>query len=151
LKPILLMALCIGTASAADRDFNDVVRAIGDQLHAQPRGVPLFGLVNLFAARTHPAGASHIDLAIFENVGSMRGIPDSVRAAIGGSWKPFVQVRSRRDDDTVLVYMRELEHDWKLLIVNTEPRQATVIQIRLNPEEVARWVNDPEHRARHWN
>jgi len=146
-------ALCAGSSRAADADFKDVVRALSDRLHARVRGIPLFGLVNLYTAAAHPAGARHIDIAYFENVhylhGYSRGITESVHAAVGAPWKPFVQVRSRRDDGNVVVYLRELERDWKLLIVTTEPRQAVVIQIRIDPEEMARWVNDPEHRARH--
>lgn len=142
-------------AQPADRDFSDVVRAIGEQLHAKPQHIPLFGLVNLYTAAAHPAGTKHIELATFENVhylhGYQKSIPESVRAAVGESWKPFIHVRSEHDRETVLVYMRETGHNCKLLIVSMEDREATVVEILLDIDGLSRWIDDPEHSARHWN
>jgi hypothetical protein len=139
-------------AQAADREFSDVVRSIGDECHARPTRIPLFGLVNAFTAVVRPAGTKHIDLAVFENLTA----EDSLRAgaiqrAVGGSWTPFIQVRSNRNRETVYVYMRQVGHDWKLLLVATGRAEATVVQLLLNPDGLARWMADPEHCARHWN
>ncbi len=144
--------LCGATAQAADREFSDVVRAIGDEFHARPTRIPFFGMVNLFTAAAHPAGAKHIDLAVFENLHSYdRGTADNVRRAVGASWTPFIQVRSGRDRETVLVYMRQTGHDWKLLVVAMERAEATVVELLLDADGLARWISDPEHCARNWN
>jgi hypothetical protein len=139
-------------AQAADREFSDVVRSIGDECHARPIRIPLFGLVNAFAAVVRPAGTKHIDLAVFENLGA----EDTPRAgtierALGGSWTPFVRVWSNQNREMVYVYMRQVGHDWKLLVVATGRAEATVAQLLLNPDGLARWIADPEHCARHWN
>lgn len=157
--PVVVAACLLSAAStwAADREFTDVVRVISDEFHTRPTSIPLLGLVNVFAAAVHPAGAKHIDLAIFENLNSHdregRNLPESILNAVGRSWKPFVQVRSHRNgrEETVLVYMRQEGKDWKLLVTAVEREEATVVQLRLNTDALARWMASPERCARHWN
>jgi hypothetical protein len=153
-RTVLLTACLLSGASlhAADREFSDVVRAIGDECHARPTHIPLFGMVNAFAAVVHPAGAKHIDLAVFENLDPEdRPRAGTIKRAVGSSWTPFIQVRSGRDRETVYVYMRQVGRDWKLLLVSLERAEATVVELLLNADGLARWISDPEHCARHWN
>jgi hypothetical protein len=153
-RATLLLAACVlsGTSlCAADREFSDVVRAIGDECHARPTHIPLFGIVNAFTAVVHPAGAKHIDLAVFENLDPEdRPRAGTIQQAVGSSWTPFIQVRGR-DRETVYVYMRQVGRDWKLLLVSMERAEATVVQLLLDADGLARWISDPEHCARHWN
>jgi hypothetical protein len=143
-----LFLLC-ATAQAADREFTDVVHAISVEFRTRPMHIPLFGLVNAFTFFVRPAGTRHIDLAVFENLDS-RGragndLTASIRAAVGGSWKPFIQVRSskRGSEETVLVYMRPHGRDCKLLVATVERNEATVVQLELNPEALQRWIDSP--------
>jgi hypothetical protein len=155
----VLAAFLLGSisAQAADREFTEVVRVIADEFHTRPMSIPMFGLVNMFAAAVHPAGTKHIDLAVFEHLGARdregRNLPESILSAVGRSWKPFVQVRSHRNgyEETVFVYMRQQGNDWKLLVTAVERDQATVVQLLLNAEALAHWMESPEHYARHWN
>ena len=64
-----------------------------------------------------------------------------------------MQVRSRRNghEETVLVYMRQQGNEWKLLVTAVERDEATVVQLLLNADALARWMASPEHCARHWN
>jgi hypothetical protein len=145
------------SAQAADREFTEVVRTISDEFHARPTSIPMFGLVNLVTAAVHPAGTRHIDLAIFEHLSSHdregRNLSESILNAVGRSWKPFVQVRSHKNgyEETVLVYMRQEGKEWKLLVTAVEHDEATVVQLLLNADALARWMASPEHYARHWN
>jgi hypothetical protein len=155
-----LAAVCLlgaASAQAADREFTEVVRVISDEFHTRPMSIPMFGLVNVFAAAIHPAGARHIDLAVFEHLGTRdregHSLSDSLLNAVGRSWKPFVQVRSHKNDreETVLVYMRQDGSNWKLLVTSVERDEATVVQLLLNADALARWMTSPERCARHWN
>ena len=145
------------SAHAADREFTEVVHVISDEFHTRPMSIPMFGLVNLVTAAVHPAGTRHIDLAIFEHLNSHdrqgRNLPEAILNAVGRSWTPFVQVRSHKNghEETVLVYMRQEGKDWKLLVTAIERDEATVVQLLLNPEGLARWMASPENCARHWN
>jgi hypothetical protein len=154
------LATCLLTAvsaHAADREFTEVVRVISDEFHTRPTSIPLFGLVNVFTAAVRPAGTRHIDLAVFEHLGNHdregRNLTESILNAVGRSWKPFVQVRSRRNghEETVLVYMRQQGNEWKLLVTAVEHDEATVVQLLLNADALARWMASPERCARHWN
>lgn len=153
-----VLAACFlgaGAATAADREFSDVVRALSDEWHAKPRHVPLFGLVNLVAGTMHPAGAKHIELAIFDDVrysrSEGRSMAQCVRDAVGANWAPFVHARSVTDRKTVLVYARAAGRDWKLLVVAMDHTQATVVELLLDMDALARWMQDPENSAWHWS
>jgi hypothetical protein len=158
--PVAFIAYCLLTAAsaqAADREFTEVVRVISDEFHTRPTSIPMFGLVNLITAAVHPAGTRHIDLAVFEHLSDRdrqgRNLPEAILNAVGRSWKPFVQVRSRRNgrEETVFVYMRQEGKEWKLLVTAVERDEATVVQLLLNPDALARWMASPERCARHWN
>ena len=145
----LLFTLC---ATAADREFRDVVDAISDKVHQRPMHIPMFGLVNLVTFVAHPAGTRHIDLAVFENIHVLmernQSLADSIREAVGGPWKPFVQTRSPHE--VVFVYMRpDGNNDWKLLVVSVERHEATVVQLQLDPDALARWVTSPRDSVMH--
>jgi len=132
-----ILAFGCAMANATDREFKDVVAAISDEFHTRPLHIPFFGLVNVVTYVARPAGTKHIDLAVFENLDS-RDLPQAIRRAVGGAWKPFVQVWSHRE--TVLVYVRMEGRDCKLLVTSIEPNEATVVQLRLNPEALQRWL-----------
>jgi hypothetical protein len=149
-----IFAACILTGAgvrAADREFSDVVQAIGDESHTRPTRIPLFGMVNAFAAMAHPGGAKHIDLAVFENVRSFsHDLPETIRQAVGAAWMPFLQVRSAPDRETVFAYVRQMGQEWKLLVIAIERTEATVLQLSLDADGLAKWTNDPGEHARHW-
>src|SRR5215831_15737394 len=88
------------SALAADRDFQDIVDAISDEFHTRPIHIPLFGLVNVVTFVARPAGTKHVNLAVFENLGrpgaSRRDPGAVIRSSVGSSWRPFVQVQSKR-------------------------------------------------------
>ena len=160
MKSLSILAMCLlgaASAQAADREFTDVVRVISDEFHTRPMSIPMFGLVNIVTAVVHPAGTRHIDLAVFEHLNSHdregRNLSESILNAVGRSWKPFVQVHSRRNghQETVFVYMRQQGNEWKLLVTAIERDEATVVQLLLNPDALARWMASPERCARHWN
>src|SRR5271155_2623515 len=124
--------------SGADREFKDVVRAISEEFHTKPEHIPLLGLANTFLKVSHPAGAKHVDFAIFQNVdwrkGSGHDAVESVRFAIGRGWQPFVQMRSQsgRERQTVLVYMREIGRDVNVLIATVQSDQLLVSEVRMD-------------------
>jgi hypothetical protein len=157
--PVLAAAglLAAVSARAADREFTEVVHVISDEFHTRPISIPMFGLVNLVTAAIHPAGTRHIDLAVFEHLSSHdregRNLPESILNAVGRSWRPFVQVRSHKNghEETVLVYLRQEGKEWKLLVTAVERDEATVVQLLLDPDALARWMSSPERSARHWS
>lgn len=154
---LLFIACTLGciNAPAVERGFQEIVEAIAGEFHARPTHVPLFGLVNAVTFVARPAGAKHIDLAVFEDLDSRRrtgrDLPTLIREAAGGSWKPFVQVSSKRPgrEETVFVFLRQEGRDCRLLITSIARKEATVVQLRLNQEALERWMSSPRDAARH--
>jgi hypothetical protein len=155
--PLIVIACTLGcpAALAVDREFNDIVQAISDEFRTRPTRIPLFGLVNAFTFVVRPAGASHIDLAVFDHLSVRRqdgrDLDQAIQRAVGRGWTPFVQVHSHRhgSDDVVLVYMRTEGHNCRLLVTSIERDEATVVQLKLNPEGLQRWISAPQESA-HW-
>jgi hypothetical protein len=143
-----LMLSC-AAVQGAERGFDEIVRAISDQLHARPLHIPFLGLVNLATFVARPAGVKHVDLAVFENLDlnehTARDIAEAMRATDRG-WRPFVQVRSWKNGapETVIVYLGGDQRDCKLLVMTLDPSEATVVEVRLNPEALQVWLNHPE-------
>ena len=159
LRNVLLgCGLASMAAYATDREFKDIVAAISDEFHTSPTHIPFFGLVNVVTFVARPAGTKHIDLALFEKLDNRdrdgRDLAQSIRRAVGGAWKPFVQVWSHRSghEETVLVYMRMEGKDCRFLVTSIEPNEATVVEVKLNPDALQKWLLSPEQSARfHWN
>ena len=155
LSALITCVVASTAAHATDREFKDVVNAIADEFHTRPTHIPFFGLVNVVTFVARPAGTKHIDLAVFENLDSHdrdgRDLAQSIRRAVGGAWKPFVQVWSHHGgrEETVLVYMRLEGHDCRFLVTSIEPNEATVVELKLNPEALERWLMSPRESAGH--
>lgn len=138
---------------AADREFKDVVETISEEFHTNPTHIPLFGLVNVVAFVARPAGTKHIDLAVFEHLDAGdrdgRDIAQAIQRAVGHAWKPFVRTISTHGGhvETVFVYVRPDGHDCKFLVASIEPDEATVVQLKLNPDALAKWLNSPQMAA----
>ncbi len=158
-RAVLLAIVCAFIAPsllpAVDRDFKDIVDAISAEFRTSPTRIPLFGLVNGFMFMARPAGARHIDLAVFENLDHNkrrgRDLREVVRDAVGRGWAPFIQVRSRHGDgeELVMVYMRPEGKNCRLLVTSIEPDEATVVQLKLNAEALRRWIETPRDAAFH--
>jgi len=158
LRTVFIVCAVASTAAhATDREFSDVVNAISDEFHTRPTHIPFFGLVNLVTFVARPACTKHIELALFEHLDARdrdgRDLAQSIRRAVGSAWKPFVQVWSRHGgrEETVLVYVRMEGHDCKFLVTSIEPSEATVVELKLNPEALQRWLVSPRESAgQHW-
>jgi hypothetical protein len=149
-----LMLSC-AVVQGAEREFDDVIRAISDQFHARPLHIPFLGLLNLATFVAHPAGVKHLDLAVFQNLDvdshAARHLAEAVHKLADGSWRPFLQVRSSNHghEETVIVYMGDDGADCKLLVMTLEPKEATVVEVKLKPEGLQAWLNHPEDSAMH--
>jgi hypothetical protein len=154
-RMILVAAFCCAAVEAADREFRDIVQAISQEFHIRPTHIPFLGLVNVVTFVARPAGARHIDLAIFEGLDARRragqDLPKAIRDAVGGSWKPFVQVWSKRKgaEETTFVFMHGEGRNTKLLVAAVERDQATVVELVLDAEALQRWIAEPCRAATH--
>jgi hypothetical protein len=112
--------------------------------------LPLVG-VALFFAR--PAGVHGVKLAIFEGFQTPNDVSDLQRVverSLGPGWYPFVRVRSKgqKDGETTLIYANpSTAGKMRMMIVNVEPSEATVVQVELSDHAIEKWLKEPGEQA----
>ena len=102
----------------------------------------------MFFAR--PAGVGGVKLAIFENFDMPADAADFsrvVEASLGPDWHPFVRVRSRSDGETTLIYTSPSGSKMRMMIVNLEPSEATVVELKISDRAIRRWLKEPGEEA----
>lgn len=95
--------------------------------------------------------AQDVFLRLYQNLGRIKSPAHLMlwlRQVAGPEFQPFVRVRSRRDGEQTFVYGRELGRDFELLVVTLEQDEACVVKMRINPEQVHNWFDDPPAMTR---
>jgi len=147
----MLLVIPVRAGMAADAEFSAIVDRLSDQFQKRP--MRFMGLIDFIANRATPHGVSHLKMAIFDDVDTSRHPADSeldafVERAVGGEYHPFVKVRSHHDDEQTFIYVRESGKSFEMLLVTVEPNDAVVLKMRLRPEAMAEWVDEPVRKGR---
>ena len=151
-SPAILLFLLFtapGATFAADSAFNTLVKKIESHYGTRRTRIPFLGLANAVVKVARPAGARDLKLAVFEN------LPDSaeddfhalIGRDLGPGWQSIVRVHSRRDSESVQstsIYTRSAGRDINLLIATRESQQATLVQLQVSEQLLARWLADPK-------
>lgn len=150
----LIAASVAGPAAAKDNDFSRVVRQVESTYHAHRSLRFILGLGMFVVNVARPEGMSHIKLALFENQKLMArpDAPDfleTVRAALGPDWQPFVRVRER-DGGRTIIYARSAGKNAELLVATLDHEDAVLVQARVRPDKMAKLVDEPHriHRSK---
>src|ERR1700690_298891 len=153
---VLLGALAAAPVAAGDSDFHAIVRGVESGYGVHRVHIPLFGLARFAVNIAQPEGGKDFDMAIFStpgggtrDLGQFDGI---MRRVGGGHWSPLIHVRSRRDGEWVYVYARpEGGNDWRMLVATFGRGETVVLEARVNPEFLAKAIDDPEHAGSVFN
>jgi len=145
---VSLLLLCAAPlAVAGDNEFRGVVHAIEGTYGVHHTHIPLLGAMMFFA---RPAGVGGIKLAVFENFEMPAEAADFsrvVESTLGPDWHPFVRVRSRSDGETTLIYTNPSGSRMRMMIVNLEPSEATVVELNLSERAIRHWLKEPGEEA----
>jgi hypothetical protein len=149
---LALVSLAPVAAAAGDRQFDAIVRRIEAHYHHKP--AHFMGFASFIANRTRPEGIKNLRFAVFEDLDPSLSPPGNdfaefVKHVAEPEFHPFVRVLSRRDGEQTLVFARPVGEDFELLVVCLERDEATVVKMRLNPEAMSEWVDEPVDQARH--
>lgn len=146
LRIVVLLVCCTPAAFSRDRDFRGVVNAIEHTYGVHHLHIPLLG-VSMFFAR--PEGVSGLHLAVFEGFDGAdpQEVSRVIENSLGEGWFPFVRVRSRDDGETTLIYANPSGGRMRMMIVNLEPSEATVVELNLNERAVKAWLHEPGENA----
>jgi hypothetical protein len=151
----MLLAIVSLPLSAFDRDFDSLVHDMESEYGTKRLYIPFMGFANFIVKMARPAGASDLKLAVFEHVDANRHpSPERLDATFSPQgWKPFIRVHSNKSGERVQIYARQSHRDHELLITTFERDEAVVIRMRVNAEQLAKWVNNPvvmgRSRGRH--
>ena len=148
--PFALVAGAAALLFAGDSEFRALVDRIESQYSARRVSVPVLGVANGFLKLFHPAGARRVELAIFEDLRERDGarFHGLIAQELGPAWKPLVRTRSRGDDEWTAVYVKQSGKNVYLLTATLAPGEATLVQAKVNPETLARWLQKPERIGR---
>lgn len=147
----LLVLSFTGLASAGDNEFRGVVHAIEGHYGVHHMHIPLLGFAMWFA---RPEGMSGVKLAVFENFNGPTDTEDVSRVvenSLGPGWYPFVRVRSKNavkgDDEVTLIYASPTGGKLRMMIVNVESSEATVVEVKLSDQAIKQWLKEPGEEA----
>jgi hypothetical protein len=137
----VLMISALPLASQASSNFDWLVRDFARASGVQPLHIPMFGLVRFVVAAFEPAGASELNLAVFENAHlDPERFKELADRAVGPSWKPMIRVREGTREPTA-IYAQNGDHGWELLIATLDQQDATFVEVRVKPEQLMRFVD----------
>lgn len=146
----LVIALTCGhslTARAGDRAFDVIAKHLKTQYRAKRRRIPFMGLANFAVKLVHPAGVKSIKVAIFEELDHRPGTGNELSAimrnALSPEWQPLVHIRSR-DGDQIYVFAAEAGKNVALMVVNIEGTEALVARVKVNPDRLKAFLENPK-------
>jgi hypothetical protein len=131
----------------AKDDFGKIVHHIEANYHTRRHYRFVMGLAGFTFKVSHFAGVKSFKGAIFENSefaasGSDTRFDQVIRAAMDSGWQPMVQSYDRRSGERTYIYAQDLGKDMRLLVVNLEPTEAVVIQVKVDPNKLSDFVNE---------
>jgi hypothetical protein len=154
LSLVLILVLILGAttlASAGDHEFRGVVHAIEGNYGVHHMRIPLLGFALFFV---RPEGISGLKLAVFENFHSPAAAADLSRLvedSLGPEWHPFIRVKARdnggNEGETTLIYANPTGGTMRMMIVNIESSEATVVELKLNERTIRKWLSDTDEEA----
>ncbi len=147
---ILATVIILAQPPAFADDFDMIVKNIESHYRAKKRRIPFLGLAGFFVKIIRPAGVKSFKLAVFDEQDFRPGQRDfeferAVKNSINSKkWKPMTRAISRSTGNRAYVYTHQSGKDMEMLTVTFSNRQAIVVQAKINPDSMARFMEKPE-------
>ena len=154
---IILLLVASMATRAKDDDFNAVVKMIEKFYSVKHVGIPFLAKAGMKVATTAArikggqakqiAEAGSIKLAVFENQkfdGDFTKFRTSLNGALNTTWMPLLQTLSATNEEQVYIFLRETGQKFHVLVITIAQRDASVVQVTIKPEHLARLLRDPE-------
>jgi hypothetical protein len=134
---------------ADDAAFSAVSKQLKARYHARKRKIPFLGLANLAVKIVRPAGVKSFKLQVFEQLDTSAGANAKdwsalLRSSLSSEWQPVVTVYSRNSPEQTHVYASFDGDNVKLFVFAVDGTEATVVRVKVNPETMARWMENPK-------
>jgi hypothetical protein len=145
---LLAMGLMATTVLAGDSSYRKVVKQLQATYHANEQ--PLYGagmLGGLTVALVRPAGVSMVDFTILRDLQpkteSAADFGALVRGSVEARWKPIVSYSAPKLGEWTQVYTHPDGKHISLLVVTRTRDQAVVAEVRLDPDRLIDFINNP--------
>ena len=140
-------------ASGADREFDRLVKAVETHFGVKRTYIPLMGVASFFVKVARPEGARGFKLAVFEDLRAPMdsedgAVLDRIMARASEGLRPMVRVRSRRDHEWTYIYTGDFGKTTKMLIAAFERDEATIVEVKVDMETLARSLENPSRMGR---
>jgi hypothetical protein len=158
-----MIALPVAAAATKGAEYSAVVKLVETHYRVKHRGIPFVANLGVKTAKAVSKSARRVlrfgdfKLAIFEDqdfsgrdaAGATAGgdFRARLRRTLEPEWHPLVAARLEEEGQTY-TYTKAEGDKFKVLIVVVGQRDATVLQVNLNPEEFAKLLLNPEHESR---
>lgn len=144
----LLIAICPAPAFADD--FGEIVHRIEVRYHAHRNYRFLMAFAGLTVKLCPGIGVHDVKIAYFENQSLFPSDPDKELDEIlqhtgSNGWQPMVRSRSRHRGELSYVFARPAGKDLRLLVVNLERNEAEVIEVKINPDQLEKFIAGHNH------
>jgi hypothetical protein len=139
---LLVLGLAVPVTATAG-EFGKIVSEVSRSTKLSRTWIPFLGVARTFVRTTHPDGIYDFRVALFEgkSKADVGVLHQKVRAAVGPEWTPMIVAKSKRQQETALVFMRETKRGVRLLIVAYEPDEVAVVEVEVKPEKVAEFIS----------
>ncbi len=153
LAGVLSVLLGLGSGRAYGDDFGNIVHHIEARYQVHRNHRFLLGVAGLTVKVWHVAGVKNVKIALFENQrlrnsGMDKELDEIVRQAGGNGWQPMVRSYSRRNGQHTFIYAKDAgagkNEDLQLLVVNLQPSEAVVVQVKVNPDKLFQVIDGDE-------
>jgi VWFA-related protein len=145
---LALLVMLTPSVVAQKKGFDGIVEHLEQNYHGKRTKIPMLGFANFVVKIIRPAGVKSFKLAVFEGqdfTGGGNSLGPAMHTLMKKEWQPFVRVSGGRyDPSSTYIYAKASGKDLELMTVVMEPRQAVVVEVKLNPDGVARFLNDPK-------
>jgi len=149
---IVAASLIFGLAPGQIRadDFGKIVHQIETNYHVHRNHRFVMGFAGFVVKCSSPfTGLKGFKAALFEDQPLLAPNPDSnldevIQSAGDHGWQSIVKSYSRHSDEHAYIYARQEGKELKLLVISVEPGEAVVIQVKINPEKLAKFIDKYE-------
>ena len=155
---VVFFTACLVFTLSADQayadDFGKIVRHIEVNYHVHRNHRFLMGFAGLMVKFWHVGGVKGFKAAIFEDqhldaTETDARLDEIVQSAGERGWQPLVKSYSRRSGEHSYIYVQTEGKDVRMLIVSVEPNEAAVLQLKLDPDKLAKFMDEDIGEGHH--
>lgn len=149
----LLLSVQLLVRAQKPGDYDAVIKTIESHYHVKHKGIPAIAKLGMKVARRREKEIKSFKLANFDDQdftahAGGEDIHAAIRRSLTTDWRALLAFRSTKDQAQTFTFYREAGENFKVLIVNIERRDATVLEAEISTEALAHLIKEPDNFGR---